>query len=193
MNRLVYLALLMWFFSCGPAPQIYYYTLDVTAPQKSRVVFPSVLWVKEFHAASIYNQDCMLYRVGPYEVKFDHYRRWTTHLNEMLRQQLVNYLRSAGVFERVQIYAPTKQPYYYLSGEILQFEEVVNKNGRTAKVRLWVELWRTDQPELVHSCLVSGEAVIPRGGGEAIAQAMSAALEMALAELVGQWNTLAKQ
>ncbi|MBN2356975.1 membrane integrity-associated transporter subunit PqiC, partial [candidate division KSB1 bacterium] len=149
MYRCVMAGMLFLLFACGQMPQTHYYTLNVSPPKTDAAVFPHPLWIKNFTAAAMYDQDCLLYRSTQHEIKFDHYRRWVSPPTDLLQSQLTAYLRALGIFRQVSLILPRQQPYYVLSAEILQFEESGTNDGRGAGVRLWIELNRSDLQEVV--------------------------------------------
>jgi ABC-type uncharacterized transport system auxiliary subunit len=145
------LAFCLWLFSfclllssCGGVPETYYYTLAF-APDSQKLndghaPLPFALGVQKFEAEVIYDDDRIIYRDSPYEIKYYFYRRWVAPPRQLVTEKVVSYLSDSGLFERVTAYPAPANVKYVLSGRLLAFEEWDEQNNWYGKVVFSVSL-----------------------------------------------------
>ena len=65
-------------WGCGSVPETYYYlpTYQIAPPANDHTPLDVVLGIEKFQAEIIYNDDRIIYRDSPFEVKYYNYRRW---------------------------------------------------------------------------------------------------------------------
>jgi uncharacterized lipoprotein YmbA len=85
-------AIALFFFlglACSQAPTTRYYSLNPTCPEELGTGGQVVLYIQPFRAVSPYEQDRFIYRISPYEIKFDTYRRWVASPAQILEEAAV--------------------------------------------------------------------------------------------------------
>ena len=143
-----------------------------TTPKVNKVV-----GVKKFIADAPYDQDRIVYRESPYEVKFYNYRRWVNSPAEMLTEYAVSYLRSSGMFAGV-CHAHSNQPVdYLLSGRVVQFEEWDQGNEWQAKIRLWLEVQSVPSRKIAWQGYVEKVVQVREPKPSSVVQALNKAAE----------------
>ena len=94
----------------------------------------------------------MIYKDGPTLRNVDPYNRWRTKPGEMATEYLSRDLRNSGLFRAVISYDDSKETRYLLEGEVDEFLEVSEKDGRKAVLSLHVtflDLKKRDTAEKV--------------------------------------------
>ena len=102
----------------------------------------------------------MVYKVEPYELKFDHYRRWVATPSSLVTEKTVAHMRSLKLFERVTTQMPHDQNCLMLTGTIKQFEEVVGSAEHVARVSLWIEVQDFPKREVCWAGMLNAEEPI---------------------------------
>ncbi len=123
--------------SCGGVPETYYYTLAFEPDKKQNdghAPFSFALGVQKFDSEVIYDDDRIIYRDSPFEVKYYFYRRWVAPPRHLVTEKVVNYLADSGLFEKVTTYPSPANVKYVLSGRLLAFEEWDEQNNWYGKV-----------------------------------------------------------
>jgi len=181
---------LLW-LGCGHAPQTHYYLIEVAGPKKSEAKKDLVLWLKDVSADAVHTQDRLIYRTSVYEVQFDPYRRWALTPAEMIKQSALDYLAGARLFKQVSEILPgSEQPYWALELTIRQFEEYVTPGRRSGRVQINGQVREGSSGQVFWEGACSAESAIQGADATAIVQAMSAATEKALQQLVEQLSRL---
>ena len=94
----------------------------------------------------------MIYKEGPNLRNVDPYNRWGTKPGEMATEYLVRDLRNSGLFRAVISYNDSEETRYLLEGQVDEFLEVSEKDGRKAVLSLnvtFLDLKKKDTPEKV--------------------------------------------
>jgi ABC-type uncharacterized transport system auxiliary subunit len=119
------IVLVIWLGGCANVPLTHYYafqpdfeTKTVTAPPK----YDRIIAVDVFEADIPYQQDKIVFRTSPYEVSFYEYHKWLRPLGELLAEQALKVLASAGMFPQVQPYTPELASDYILRARIKMFD-----------------------------------------------------------------------
>ncbi len=134
-----------------PVPENSFYRLIATE-QPARQGSPSfdgTLVVERVRAFGILRERALLYSLAssPEAVRQHHYHHWTDSPVSLVREQLVRYLRQAGIASHVATEVRSGDANYRLRIEIKQLERVLQNDGSVAvKVALAAELNAEDKP-----------------------------------------------
>ncbi len=136
---------------CGTVPEIHYYVIDypISPKQVDNPMFDIVLGVTSFRSDPIYEEDRIIYRESPYEVKFYNYHQWMIPPKEMVTEKALSQLTASGLFSLVVPFPQYSQVDYLLRGTVKQFEERDKDKQWFAHVRLHLELINRDTGKLV--------------------------------------------
>lgn len=129
--------------SCGGVPETFYYTLAFEPDKKLNdgyAPLPFALGVEKFQSEVIYDDDRIIYRDSPFEVKYYFYRRWVAPPRHLFTEKVVSYLADSRLFETVTTYPTPANVKYILSGRLLAFEEWDEQNNWFGKVAFTVSL-----------------------------------------------------
>ena len=187
-KNLVIILLFVLLVACGSVPDTHYYSLSyppvdssTTPPKLNKIV-----GVKKFIADPPYDQDRLVYRDSPYEIKFYNYRRWICSPREMLTENAVLHLRASGLFAGVA-HAHNSQSFdYLLGGRVLQFEEWDETNRWQARVKLWLELQSTSSRKVVWQGYVESQVPVDEKQPLNVVKALSRAADDCFKQLVGK-------
>lgn len=179
--------------ACGGVPQTFYYTLaksPVTPAETSgnhHGTLAVVLGVEKFKAEAIYEDDRLIYRESPVEVKYDHYRRWAARPAQLVTDEIIRQIDSKRLFENVISVPATARVDYVLRGKILAFEEWDRGEQWFGKVAFKVELYEASSRRLVWSgdfdCETPAEKRLPVSVVQAISQSLHKCVEKLMLEL----------
>ncbi len=171
---------------CGlgakPAYLVNQYTLEYTPPAlKETAQINELIKVERFSMARTVDSLMMVYKEGPNLRNVDPYNRWRTKPGEMVTENLTRDLRSSGLFRRVLSHHNSEEPRYLLEGQVDEFLEVNEKDGRRALLALnitFLDLKKTDAVDRVifqrdYNAIVPVSEKTPAG----LAQGMSRAME----------------
>ena len=164
---------------------IRYYSVDtplVTVPQAQRS-WPVSLGIRPFTAATRY-RDRILYRRSEVEIGFYEYDRWVEPPEEMVTRVIASVMRVSGMFRQVVAAGNVQLPAWILSGDLLRFDEVRGQGPSQAECWLRLELRRASDEQLLWSDLIKAAVPLVAETPEALAQAMSRAVQQVAIELV---------
>ena len=129
------------------------YTLEYPSPfSKELTSINELVKVEQFSVALTFNTSAMIYKEGPNLRNVDPYNRWRTKPGEMAAEYLVRDLRNCGLFRAVISYDDSRETRYLLEGQVDEFLEVNEKDGRKAVLGLnvtFLDLKMRDAPEKV--------------------------------------------
>jgi ABC-type uncharacterized transport system auxiliary subunit len=129
------------------------YTLEYPTPILKEITsINELIKVEQFSVAQTYNTLAMIYKEGPNLRNVDPYNRWRTKPGEMATEYLSRDLRNSGLFRAVISYDDSKETRYLLEGEVDEFLEVSEKDGRKVVLSLHVtflDLKKRDTAEKV--------------------------------------------
>jgi len=129
------------------------YTLEYPPPiLKDLASFSELVRVEQFNVAQTYNTSAMIYKEGPNLRNVDPYNRWRTKPGEIATEHLIRDLRNSGLFRAVISYNDSKETRYLLEGQVDEFLEVSEKDGRKAVLSLnvtFLDLKKRDTAEKV--------------------------------------------
>jgi ABC-type uncharacterized transport system auxiliary subunit len=165
----------------SPRPATHHYVLTLAVPDTSGPRISSLV-VRSIGARDPYNQERIVYRSSAYAFDLYNYHRWASTPAEQVTTWTRRVLRGSGLFAQV---LPNTEGTadFILDGTIQQFEEIDHE--KTWEAALSIDFWlmrpgdRT--PVWFQSYSVIQQA--PKRNPEAIAEAMSRALETVLGRL----------
>jgi ABC-type uncharacterized transport system auxiliary subunit len=113
------------------------YTLEYPSPVlKELTPIDELLKVEQFSVAQTFNTSAMVYKEGPNLRNVDPYNRWRTKPGEMATEYLVRDLRNSGLFRAVIYYNESEETRYLLEGQVDEFLDASEKDGRKAVLSL---------------------------------------------------------
>ena len=149
--------------STGPVPQDHYYRLtpqDTAHPLEAPVI-QGVLTVDRVKAHGILRERALLYSLesSPEEVKQYRYHHWIGTLPNMIREQLIIYLRQSNIAAYVEGEQTTAEADVRLKIKLHKFERVLSDEGDGTMVSLKLEVVVTSdrRPEWV---MMQGYSVV---------------------------------
>lgn len=149
--------------SNGPAPQDHYYRLTPpdTAQTLEAPVIQGVLTVDRVKAPGILRERALLYSLesSPEEVRQYRYHHWIGTLPNMIREQLIVYLRQSNIAAYVEGEQTTAEADVRLKIKLKKFERILSEEEDGAMVSLKLEVAVTSdrRPEWV---MMQGYAVL---------------------------------
>lgn len=189
-DQALFIATCLLLLACGGVPQIYYYTLARPAAAAAQPAgnhngtLAVVLGVEKFEAEAVYEDDRLIYRESPVEVKYDHYRRWAARPAQLVTDEIIRQLDSKQLFENVISVPAAARVDYVLRGRILSFEEWDRGEQWFGKVAFKVELYESTSRRLVWSGVFDCETPAEKRLPVSVVQAISQSLQKCVDELV---------
>ncbi len=158
------------------------YTLEYTCPfSKELTSINELVKVEQFSVAQTFNTSAMIYREGPNLRNVDPYNRWRTKPGEMVAEYLVRDLRNCGLFQAVISYNDSEEARYLLEGQVDEFLEASERDGRKAILSLNVTLLdltkRNTAGKVIFQRDYKAVEPFPEKTPAALAQGMSRAME----------------
>jgi cholesterol transport system auxiliary component len=169
-------------FGAKPSYKINQYTLEYPSPvMKELSPLNELIKVEQFSVAQTFNTSAMVYKEGPNLRNVDPYNRWRTKPGEMTGEYLVRDLRNCGLFRAVISYDDSMETRYLLEGQVDEFLEVSEKDGRKAILGLnviFLDLKKRDAAErVIFQRDYKTVEPYPERTPTALAQGMSRAME----------------
>lgn len=139
---------------CGlgakPAYLVNQYTLEYNPTVlKEMVQISDLIKVERFSVAQTFDSLMMVYKEGPHLRNVDAYNRWRTKPGDMVTDNLARDLRNSGLFRAVFSYNDSQETRYLLEGQVDEFLEVSDKDGRKAVLSLNVTFLDLKKKETV--------------------------------------------
>ena len=129
------------------------YTLEYPSPVlKELTSIDELLKVEQFSVAQTFNTSAMIYKEGPNLRNVDPYNRWRTKPGEMATEYLARDLRNSRLFRAVISYNNPEETRYLLGGQVEEFLDASEKDGRKAVLSLnitFLDLKKRDTAEKV--------------------------------------------
>jgi ABC-type uncharacterized transport system auxiliary subunit len=129
------------------------YTLEYPSPVlKESTSVNELVKVEQFNVAQTFNTPAMIYKEGPNLRNVDPYNRWRTKPGDMATEYLTRDLRNSGLFLAVISYNDSEETRYLLEGQVDEFLDASEKDGRKAVLSLnvtFLDLKRRDTAEKV--------------------------------------------
>ena len=158
------------------------YTLEYPSPiLKESTSINELVKVERFNVAQTYNTSAMIYKEGPNLRNVDPYNRWRTKPGEMATEYLIRDLRNSGLFLAVISYDDSEETRYLLEGQVDEFLDVSEKDGRKAVLSLNVTFLDLKKRETAEKVIFQRDYKVVEPYAEktpaAFAQGMSRAME----------------
>jgi ABC-type uncharacterized transport system auxiliary subunit len=171
---------------CGSVPQTYYYipTYEMPASANHHAPLGVVIGVEKFQAEVVYQDDRLIYRDSPFEVKYYSYRRWIAEPRHLVTEKAMAHLRHSGAFQNVVSYPSIVKLDYVLRGRVLAFEEWDANEAWHGKVALSFELLDPAKDEIVWRATFEKMTPAEKKLPVAVVQAVSTSLSLCLDEMV---------
>jgi len=131
----------------GRAPEQYVLEYTPTVPQE-HYMLPEAITVDKFTTAQQYNTTAMVFQEEPYQRNQYFNHRWRVNPADLVSDCLLRDLRSAGIFRAVFNRRSSETSRYQLEGDVEEFREYDDKEGRWAIVSLNATLLDTSRQEL---------------------------------------------
>lgn len=181
----VFAAALTGVCSCGSVPKTNYYSLRVPAPPASQTPrTAAVLGIERFGAPDALRNDRLVYYSSPNQVGFYDYHRWIADPASMLREDVARRITQAGLFSDVQMLPARGESDYFLRGRVLHFEEVDHDDGVSGRAGLELTLVRSRDRHVLWSAARQAQSAATGQGHAAVVEALNAASDQVLGELV---------
>jgi len=120
-----------------PSYVVNQYTLEYPSPiLKELISTNELVRVEPFSVVQTFNTSAMIYREGPNLRNVDPYNRWRTKPGELVTEYLARDLRNSGLFRAVISFDDSEETRYLLEGQVDEFLEVDEKDGRKAVLSL---------------------------------------------------------
>ena len=165
-----------------PSYLVNQYTLEYPSPfQKELASINKLVKVEQFSVAQTFNTSAMIYREGPNLRNVDPYNRWRIKPGEMATEYLVRDLRNSGLFRAVISYDHSGETRYLLEGQVDEFLDASEKDGRKAVLSLHVTFLDLKMRETAEKVIFQRDYKVVEPYTEktpaALAQGMSRAME----------------
>lgn len=176
--------------ACGGVPETFYYTiapLPVSAiPAEANNESgnrTAVLGVEKFSAEALYDDDRIIYRESPYEVKYYHYRRWAALPKQLVTDEIMRRMQTAHIFRNVVSMPNGNQVDYLLTGRIISFEEWDRGEQWFGRVAFTAQLYDPATRQLLWSEVFEAETQAEKRIPTAVVEAIGKSLEKCIADL----------
>ena len=180
-------ATLLLAVSCGSIPPTNFYSLRVPAPPVAQAPrSKAVLGIERFGATEALRNDRLVYYSSPTQLGFYDYHRWVADPATMLRDDIARRIQQAGLFADVQLLPARGAVDYYLRGRVLNFEEVDYEGAVSGRVGLELTLVRGSDRQVVWTGSKQVKTAAAGQGHAAVVEALNAASDQVLGELVPQ-------
>jgi ABC-type uncharacterized transport system auxiliary subunit len=172
----------------GRTQILWKYTLEYPSPVVQGLTpVNEALQVKLFTVAQSYNSTAMVYQPAPFKLQQYQNSKWRVNPGDMVTDYLLRDLRNQKLFKAVFSYRESNRARFALEGEIEQFAEVDEKDGRKAVLSVYVTLLDSSQKDASKMvvCQKNYRMTEPYAGKgpAAFAQGMSRAMEKLSREL----------
>ncbi len=143
---------IIWLWGCANIPLTHYYTFHPDLEKKVAIAAPKssyTLAIDTFEADVPYQQDKIVFRTSPYEVNFYEYHKWLRPLEELVTDQVLKLVSSAGLFQSVHSRAFESYSDYILRGKIKMFDQWYNAGNSFVRIQLEYQLVVPDQEQII--------------------------------------------
>jgi ABC-type uncharacterized transport system auxiliary subunit len=165
-----------------PSYKVNQYTLEYPSPfLKELTPINELVKVEQFSVAQTFNTSAMIYKEGPNLRNVDPYNRWRTKPGEMAAEYLVRDLRNSGLFRAVISYDDSEETRYLLEGQVDEFLDASEKDGRKAVLGLNVTFLDLKKRDTAEKVIFQRDYKVvepyPEKTPTALAQGMSSAMQ----------------
>lgn len=169
-------------FGAKPAVMVEQYALEYPPPSvQSLSPTDAVIRLERFSVAQIFNHVKMVYRQKPTHYNDYAYHRWRANPGDMVGDNLLRDLRSAGIFKSVFSWRDAGNTPFLLKGGVGEFYESDEGDGRKAILSVHIILIDTTSRELIKQIIFQKnyrcEEPVTEKTVQGFAQAMSRAVE----------------
>lgn len=188
-NVYLFLILLFIFCSCGSIPEINYYVIDYpveSISDNSKAKFNVILGVETFETAPIYEEDRIVYRDSPYEVKFYNYHHWIIPPKDMVTDKVIGHFSESHLFEQVVPYPRFSQVDLICRGTLKAFEEWDVDNDWYARVKIHFELVSKKSNQLIWHHTVANKIRVPEKNTLTLVETMGKSLQGCVNEALAE-------
>ncbi len=131
-----------------PSYSVEKYLLSYTAPSFSKQVrLPAFIKFNRFSSAAAYNTTNMIFRNDPYSLDSFNYSRWAVHPADMLCDDLLEDMRTSGLFGAVFSRYEADEGRFVISGSVDEFYLRIDKDKKTAVIGISISLQDTREKE----------------------------------------------
>lgn len=183
-------ALFLSLQACGSIPETYYYTVAPLSLNAMKGEAPRaqdnnaiVLGVESFSAEALYDDDRIIYRESPYEVKYYHYRRWAATPRQLVTEEVRKRLQASGMFQNEVSYPASQHVDYVLQGRIASFEEWDRGAEWFGRVAFTAQLYDPISRKVVWSEIFEAETRAEKRVPTAVVEAIGKSLEKCIVAL----------
>jgi len=132
-----------------PADMVEQYILEYNSPAfKDCSRIDEAFTVERFSVAQAFNTRSMVYRENPFNHNAYNYHRWRVNPGDMVTDFVLRDARNSGIFKAVFSYRDTNNTRFLLEGQVGEFLEVDEKEGRNAILILTASLLDLRQKEI---------------------------------------------
>ncbi len=149
---IVILCFILSFFLSGcmsfknPSLSIEFYTLEYSFPEVENLEkFDSILKIRRFGSASVYNTNYMIYRTEPNRLASYTYHKWRTAPAGMITDRFFTDLQISRLFTGVIPYTSTIPSDFVLEGYVEEFCEWDEEGDWFARISLTITLLSQDK------------------------------------------------
>jgi len=174
--------------SCGSIPEMHYYMLD-RAPASllhHDAKYPIRLGIENFKTDPLYDNERIVYRESPYEVKFYDYHRWVTPTSKMVTEQVIELFSSSKLFREVAPFPLTSNVDYLTQGTIVAFEEWDENDNWYGNVKIFFQLLKASDNSLVWQGLIGKKTLVTTKQPLALVRALDQSLKSCIAEALAE-------
>jgi ABC-type uncharacterized transport system auxiliary subunit len=165
-----------------PSYMVNQYTLEYPSPTLKEIAsINELIKVEQFSVAQTYNASAMIYKEGPNLRNVDPYNRWRTKPGEMATEYLSRDLRNSGLFRAVMSCNDIEDTRYLLEGQVDEFLDVSEKDGRKAVLSLNITFLDLKKRDMTNKVIFQRDYKVVEPYAEktpaGFAQGMSRAME----------------
>jgi ABC-type uncharacterized transport system auxiliary subunit len=175
--------------ACSGVPETFYYTVSnwdtpaVKSENHNAATLDIVLGVEKFSADMIYQDDRIIYRDSPFEVKYYHYRRWAAAPRALVTDEVLKQLRASSCCREVVTFPSLNQVDYILAGRVLAFEEW-DENGKWhGRVALSIQIYEPAARRLLWQEIFKADTPVAKKIPAAVVEAIGASLQKCVSDL----------
>jgi ABC-type uncharacterized transport system auxiliary subunit len=176
-------------FSCSGVPETFYYTVSnwnappVKSENHNAATPDMVLGVEKFTAETIYEDDRIIYRDSPFEVKYYHYRRWAAPPRALVTDEVLKQLRASSCCREVVASPSQTRVNYILAGRVLAFEEWDQGEKWYGRVALLIQIYEPASRRLVWQNIFQAESPVAKKIPAAVVEAIGTSLQKCVSDL----------
>jgi ABC-type uncharacterized transport system auxiliary subunit len=165
-----------------------------TIARSSELTASPAIAVEEFEVAAAYDDPRIVYRTGPFHLRYYHYHRWSAPPSIAIRDYFRAALGQTRHFARVTSQASDPSVALIVGGTVHEIEEVdVSEERWVAHVSLQAHARSAATGLVLWSRTFEANHTLEQRHPEALARAMSTALDGILSQLVPTLHELARR